>query len=361
MSFQKTVIVGMSGGVDSAVSAYLLKEQGYKVIALFMKNWEEVDASGVCHAATDYEDVISVCNKLEIPYYAVDFVKEYREQVFAKFLSEYNAGFTPNPDVLCNREIKFKVFWEKARELGADYLATGHYCQLLEKDGQVYLAKGLDDNKDQSYFLYMVKDDVLRSVLFPVGGLTKPEVRKIARKLDLSNKDKKDSTGICFIGERNFREFLSKYIKTKAGNFETPEGEIVGEHVGCSFYTIGQRKGLGLGGPGAPWFVLKKDISRNVVIVGRGEDHPLLYASALVASEITWVSHKFSPVFPYVCKAKIRYRQADQEAILTEHPEDKNRLVVKFSVPQRAITLGQSVVFYDGVICLGGGIISELL
>lgn len=351
----------MSGGVDSAVSAYLLKEQGYKVIALFMKNWEESDENGICHAAADYEDVVAVCNKLQIPYYAVDFVKEYREQVFAHFLAEYEKGLTPNPDVLCNREIKFKVFWDKARELGADYLATGHYCQLREKEGHIYLAKGADVNKDQSYFLYMVKEDVLKNVLFPVGNLTKPEVRKIAKKLDLANKDKKDSTGICFIGERNFREFLSKYIQASPGKFETTDGVAVGNHLGCAFYTIGQRKGLGLGGPGEPWFVLEKDIARNVVIVGRGEEHPLLYSSELVASEITWVSDNFRINYPYNCKAKIRYRQADQEAMIFSSFGDGQSLLIKFKNPQRAITLGQSVVLYDGEICLGGGIITQKL
>lgn len=360
---EKTVIVGMSGGVDSSVSAAVLKEQGYNVIGLFMKNWEEDDENGVCQASKEFADVVKVCEKLDIPYYSVEFVKEYRDNVFKYFLEEYEAGFTPNPDILCNREIKFKVFFDKAMELGADYLATGHYCQKMEINGHTRLVKGNDPGKDQTYFLYTMREEVLKKVLFPIGHLPKSEVRAIATKYGLATKDKKDSTGICFIGERNFKNFLSQYIQAKPGNFETLSGEVVGKHDGSAYYTIGQRKGLGLGGQGEPWFVLDKDTKRNVVIVERGEQHPGLYCDELWTDELSFVdSEQIGKLeFPLKLKCKVRYRQPDQECTLVSL---KNGVAhVTFDQPQRAITLRQSIVFYQDIegerVCLGGGMIKE--
>ena len=345
----KTVVLGMSGGVDSSVCAVLLKEMGYRVIGLFMKNWDELDENGKCTASLEYEDVVSVCKKLDIPHYSVNFVKEYKEKVFDEFLADFQKGLTPNPDVLCNREIKFKVFYEKAMELGADYLATGHYCQTDEYGN---LLKGLDAGKDQSYFLYAVKSDVLKKVLFPIGNLQKKEVRKIAKDYDLKTQDKKDSTGICFIGERNFKNFLGNYLDYKKGNFLDLSGNKVGEHTGSVYYTLGQRKGLGLGGQGEPWFVVGKDMEKNIVYVERGLKHPAMFSDSLIASELTWVS-PIDMVFPFVCKAKVRYRQADQDCII-EKMED-GKVYVSFPIPQRSATPGQSIVFYQENTCLGGG------
>ncbi len=354
----KTVVVGMSGGVDSSVCALLLKNAGFKVIGLFMKNWEEFDEFGVCQASKEYADVVSVCEKLDIPYYSVDFIEEYKKNVFDHFLREYELGYTPNPDILCNREIKFKVFFEKARQMGADFLATGHYCQKELIQGNWQLKKGRDDNKDQSYFLYTIKSEILEHVLFPIGHLEKKEVRKLASEFDLKTKDKKDSTGICFIGERNFKKFLSQYIHFKAGDFETLKGEKVGKHTGSAYYTIGQRKGLGLGGAGEPWFVVDKDIEKNIVYVERGEFHPALYADSLIANELSFVSPNFQISLPFKCKAKIRYRQKDQECTIVKLGPDF--LEVEFDKPQRAITLRQSIVFYTDDICLGGGMIKSI-
>ena len=362
MSLQKPksetmVIVGMSGGVDSSVCAALLKEEGYKVVGLFMKNWEEFDEHGVCKSSLEYADVISVCEKLDIPYYSVDFIKEYRDQVFSHFVEEYKLGFTPNPDVLCNREIKFKVFYEKARELGADFLATGHYCQNKIIEGKHALVKGADPLKDQSYFLYTIKSEILEHVLFPIGNIAKTKVREIAAKYDLSTKNKKDSTGICFIGERNFKNFLSNYVTFTDGNFERLDGTIVGRHTGATYYTLGQRKGLGLGGQGEPWFVLGKDIKRNVVVVERGEFHPALYADSLVATDLEFTDGLLKKELPFKCTAKIRYRQKDQACTIVKIENEK--IYVEFDHPQRAITPRQSVVFYDGEICLGGAMIER--
>ena len=358
---ETTIIVGMSGGVDSSVCAAVLKEQGYNVIGMFMKNWEEEDENGVCQASKEYDDVIKVCEKLDIPYYSVEFVKEYSENVFKHFLEEYEAGYTPNPDILCNREIKFKVFLEKALELGADYLATGHYCQNLLIDGERRLIKGNDPGKDQSYFLYTMKSHKLDNIVFPIGHLPKSEVRELAEKFDLATKDKKDSTGICFIGERNFKNFLSQYIQLKEGNFENLKGEVVGKHSGAAYYTMGQRKGLGLGGAGEAWFVVGKDITRNVIIVERGEKHPALYCDELWANEISWVSEKFSFDLPLKCRAKVRYRQQDQEC--TIESIDGDNIHVTFAQSQRSVTIRQSIVFYitkdDESICLGGAMISK--
>lgn len=350
MKQAQTVVLGMSGGVDSSVAAFLLKEQGYKVIGLFMKNWEELDSSGTCKSAQDFADVVSVCNQLDIPYYSVNFVKEYQEMVFNEFLQELRLGNTPNPDILCNREIKFKVLLDKAIQLGADFLATGHYAQTNE-DG--WLLKGKDPGKDQSYFLYTLSQKILKKVLFPVGGLIKTELRAIAKNLNLTTHDKKDSTGICFIGKRDFKEFISHYIPYQKGFFETLKGEVVGEHEGAAYYTIGQRKGIGIGGKGDAWFVVKKDMARNVVVVEQGTDHPALYCQSLTANNISWVTSP--PTIPFHCKAKIRYRQTDQECTIEKIENDQ--LIVSFKEPQRAVTPRQSIVFYNGEICLGGAMI----
>ncbi len=346
-----TVVVGMSGGVDSSVVALLTKLQGYKVIGLFMKNWDETNPDGSCPADHDYQDVIKVCEKLDIPYYSVNFVKEYWDGVFEEFLSDYRNGFTPNPDALCNREIKFKVFFKKARLLGADFLATGHYCQL---EG-AHLAKAVDRNKDQTYFLYAVQKEVFKNVLFPIGHLPKPKVRELAVKFDLATKAKKDSTGICFIGERNFKDFLSQYVKGQKGNFVDLKGKILGSHDGVCFYTLGQRKGMGIGGPGEAWFVVGKNFDKNEVILAQGDDHPALYADGLTAVELNWLSE--APVGTFNCKAKVRYRQEEQPCSVTV---EEGRVRVVFDEPQRAMTPRQSIVFYKDQLCLGGGIISEV-
>ena len=347
----KKVVVGMSGGVDSSVSALLLKQQGYEVIGMFMKNWEEKDENGVCRSARDYEDVVKVCKQLDIPFYSVNFTEEYRNQVFSHFLAELEAGFTPNPDILCNREIKFKAFLEKAISLGADFLATGHYC----RNESSQLLKGSDPNKDQSYFLYTLSSAALQKVLFPVGGLLKSEVRKIAKEFGLATSEKKDSTGICFIGKRDFKEFAGRYLGYKPGNFENLKGEVIGQHDGIAFYTIGQRKGLCIGGPGEAWFVVGKEIERNVVLVEQGKDHPALYQSDLIASDLTWVAGLPPSLLPFACSAKVRYRQPEQPCTI-EKIED-GKAYVSFQQPQRAVTPRQSIVFYTGDCCLGGGII----
>ena len=354
------VVVGMSGGVDSSVTAAILKEQGYRVVGLFMRNWEELDENGVCTSQRDYQDVVKVCEKLDIDYYTIDFVEEYRKQVFDDFVAEIKKGLTPNPDVLCNREIKFKVFFEQALQLGADYLATGHYCRVGESDGRYKLLKGLDNNKDQSYFLNSIPGEVLSKVLFPLGELEKPQVRDIARKFDLSTKEKKDSTGICFIGERNFENFISQYIRSRPGDFVDTEGKVVGQHNGAVFYTIGQRKGLGIGArkdsSGEPWFVVEKDLESNQVIVAQGHQHPRLMRKWLIADDISWIDK--APQFPFTCQAKIRYRQQDQSCVISQ--TDEGRYKVEFDDDQRAMTIGQYVVIYQGEICLGGGPITEL-
>ncbi len=355
----KTVVVGMSGGVDSSVAAALLKEQGYSVIGLFMHNWEEDDEDGCCTAVSDYEDVKRVCNKLDIPYYSVNFAKEYRERVFSYFLAEYSAGRTPNPDVLCNREIKFGPFLEYALKLGADYIATGHYCDIEHKNGVHYLLKAADQNKDQTYFLNQLNQSQLERVLFPLGKLQKPEVRRIANKYGFSTADKKDSTGICFIGERKFREFLKNFIPAKAGRIVDLEGNVVGEHEGVMYYTLGQRRGLNLGGisgtNGGRWFVVDKDVKKNLLIVSHGDETPL-YSVSLEASTINWI-----PNVPtektFECYAKFRYRQPEQKVKVTIL---NNLVKVDFFEPQRAVTPGQFVVFYNNNMCLGGGIIEKV-
>ncbi|MCX6987744.1 MAG: tRNA 2-thiouridine(34) synthase MnmA [Chlamydiae bacterium] len=354
--YPTTVIVGMSGGVDSSVSALLLKQQGYRVIGLFMKNWEEKNDRGVCTSTKEYEDVVKVCQHLDIPYYSVNFVEEYRNQVFSHFIDELKLGHTPNPDILCNREIKFQAFLSKAKSLGADYLAMGHYCRIGGSKEGPLLLKGTDPGKDQSYFLYTLQKDILKQVLFPVGHLVKDQVRSIAKAHGLSTAEKKDSTGICFIGERNFKEFLRPYIPYQEGAFMTLDGKKVGTHVGIAYYTIGQRKGIGIGGEGEAWFVVGKCTRQNVVYVAQGTNHPALYANTLTASEITWVSPT-PPSFPINCNAKIRYRQKDQACIIEK--QDNNVLHIRFMEPQRAITPRQSIVFYNEDVCLGGAMIIQ--
>lgn len=352
----KKVVVGMSGGVDSSVSALVLKLQGYQVTGLFMKNWDEIDEDGQCSATEDYEDVALVSEKLEIPYYSINLVEEYKKNVFDTFIEEFKMGETPNPDILCNREIKFKVFFNYAMELGADFLATGHYCQKKTINGVSHLVKGKDGGKDQTYFLYTIKSQILDQVLFPIGSIEKKIVRQMAHDFDLATKAKKDSTGICFIGERNFKKFLSEYIESTKGNFVDLEGNVLGPHDGLPFYTIGQRKGLGIGGPGGPWFVAGKNKATNEVIVVSGEEHPALYAQDLETYEISWVDEN-EKSFPLKCSAKVRYRQADQPCTVTQKEDG---LKVIFDEPQRAITKRQSVVFYQDDICLGGGIIDAV-
>jgi tRNA-uridine 2-sulfurtransferase len=351
----KTVVVGMSGGVDSSVVALLVKLQGYQTIGLFMKNWDEINPDGSCSADADYQDVIRVCEKLDVPYYSVNFVEEYKNAVFAEFLEDYKNGFTPNPDILCNREIKFKVFFDKARLLGADFLATGHYCQLEHSNGQAFLKKSTDQNKDQTYFLYAIEKEVLDHVLFPIGHLPKPKVRELATLFGLATSTKKDSTGICFIGERNFKNFLSQYIEGRKGNFVSTDGKVLGQHDGTCFYTLGQRKGMGIGGPGEAWFVVAKNHTANEVILAQGDDHPALYADGLIATEVNWLVEK--PTDTFRAKAKVRYRQTEQDCTVSLEGETVR---VIFDLPQRAMTPRQSVVFYVGDICVGGGIIREI-
>lgn len=362
MEMEKTpkdtrVVVGMSGGVDSSVAALLLKEQGYDVIGIFMKNWDDTDEFGVCTATEDYEDVIRVCNQLGIPYYAVNFEKQYWDKVFTYFLDEYKAGRTPNPDVMCNKEIKFKAFLEHAMSLGADYLATGHYAQVVREDGQVKMLRGKDDNKDQTYFLNQLTEEQLSKVMFPIGGMEKSKVRELAAKANLATATKKDSTGICFIGERNFKEFLSGFLPAQKGNMETMDGEIVGRHDGLMYYTIGQRHGLGIGGSGEPWFVIGKDLKRNVLYVGQGFHHELLYSDSIIATNVSWVS-KDRIGASFECTAKFRYRQPDNK--VTVEIIDENTVKVIFHEPIRAVTPGQAVVFYQGEECLGGGTIDKV-
>ena len=352
------IVVGISGGVDSSVAAYLLKEQGHDVIGLFMVNWEEKD--GACTAEEDFEDVKRVCNKIGIPYFSVNYSKEYYDRVFEYFLDEYKKGSTPNPDVLCNREVKFGPFLEQAKRLGADKIATGHYAKKIEKDGKYFLAKADDLNKDQSYFLNQLNQKQLESVVFPLEHIDKPKVREIAHKLDLSTADKKDSTGICFIGERNFKNFLKEFLPAKPGKIMDLQGNIVGTHDGLMYYTLGQRRGLNIGGRkggnGERWFVIKKDLENNILYVSQGEDD-LLYSDYLLSSKMNWIPEKPKDK-EFVCYAKFRYRQPDQKVKVTVL--DDSHIRVDFDEKQRAITPGQFVVLYDeNGICYGGGTIDE--
>ncbi|MYL72021.1 tRNA 2-thiouridine(34) synthase MnmA [Halobacillus litoralis] len=352
------VVVGMSGGVDSSVAALLLKEQGYDVVGIFMKNWDDTDENGVCTATEDYEDVIRVCNQLDIPYFAVNFEKQYWDKVFTYFLDEYKKGRTPNPDVMCNKEIKFKAFMDHAMSLGADYLATGHYAQVRENEGTYEMLRGVDHNKDQTYFLNQLSQEVLSKVMFPLGHLEKKEVRAIAAEHGLATAKKKDSTGICFIGERNFKEFLSEYLPAQPGNMETLDGEVKGKHDGLMYYTLGQRQGLGIGGAGDPWFVVGKNVTDNILYVGQGFHHDALYSDGLIASEATWTKG-IVPIESFTCTAKFRYRQEDSG--VTVYPMEDGKWKVMFDEPERAITPGQAVVFYDGEVCLGGATIDVVL
>ena len=390
----KTVVVGMSGGVDSSVTALLLKNQGYNVIGLFMKNWEEKDALGRCTSTQDYEDVCRVCDKIGIPYYSVNFTKEYYERVFEYFLKSYKEGRTPNPDVLCNREIKFGPFLQKALMLGADKIATGHYARVSEKDGLFYLQKCRDQTKDQTYFLNQLNQQQLSYTLFPLADLMKTEVREIAKQNGLITANKKDSTGICFIGERNFREFLSKYLPAQPGEIKTISGKNVGRHNGLMYYTIGQHKGLGIGGQkdeaAGAWFVVKKDLTTNTLIVAQGTDKDL-YSAGLKTAGFNWIPTLPTPenlpalfkdvaknlendekntkkpdflqknaekTIKFECFAKFRYRQPDQKVTCEV---ENDGVKITFHEPQRAITQGQFCVLYDSLgNCLGGGEIDEI-
>jgi len=359
------VIVGLSGGVDSSVTALLLKQQGYQVTGLFMKNWEDDDTDDYCPSKQDLIDAVSVADKLGIEIEAVNFSQEYKERVFANFLAEYQAGRTPNPDILCNAEIKFKAFLDHAMGMGADLMATGHYAQVREnplKPGQYQLLKADDGSKDQSYFLHRLNQSQLSKTLFPLGMYLKREVREIAREAGLTNAEKKDSTGICFIGERPFQAFLQRYLPRQPGEMKTPEGKVVGQHDGLMYYTLGQRQGLKIGGSrdsnGEPWFVAAKDMANNELIVVQGHDHPLLQSDGLVASQLHWISGE-APATNWVYAAKTRYRQPDAPCEIDRISHDEAE--IHFGQPQWAVTPGQSAVVYESNVCLGGGIITKAL
>jgi tRNA-specific 2-thiouridylase len=350
------IIVGISGGVDSAVAALRLKRQGHDVTGVFMKNWEEDDSAEHCSAAEDLEMARAVCDRLGIPLQTVNFSAEYWDRVFSYFLAEHQAGRTPNPDVLCNKEIKFKAFLDHALRLGADKIATGHYARIDQHDGHYRLLKARDTGKDQTYFLYLLGQYELARSLFPIGDLTKPEVRTLAREAGLPNHDRHDSTGICFIGERDFKSFLTRYLPSEPGEIRTLAGAMKGRHDGALYYTIGQRQGLGIGGEGEAWYVVGKDVTRNILYVEQGEHHPALYSPGLIAGQVHWIGRSIpaSPDPAFKLTAKTRYRQPDQPCTLVTAGAT---LQVEFDTPQRAVTPGQSVVFYDGDECLGGGII----
>ncbi len=359
----------MSGGVDSSVAALLLLEQGFQVEGLFMKNWDEDDGTEYCTARVDLADAQAVCERIGITLHTANFAAEYWDRVFEHFLAEYRAGRTPNPDILCNKEIKFKAFLDYAMLLGADYIATGHYARIRNTGtNSATLLKGLDPNKDQSYFLHAVGGAQFAKTLFPVGELLKPQVRDIAKRHQLVTHAKKDSTGICFIGERRFKDFLQQYLPARPGLIEADDGRTLGEHHGLMYHTIGQRQGLGIGGIHGggtePWYVIDKDLSRNVLVVAQGADHPRLFKRALLLSDIHWINGT-APTLPFRGRAKTRYRQPDQDCVLTQLPDINEQpsgvFVLRFEQPQRAITPGQSAVLYDGEICLGGGVIEQAL
>lgn len=353
-----TVVIGMSGGVDSSVAAWILKQQGYHVVGLFMKNWEDDDNSEFCSSRQDWLDVVSVADLIGIDVEAVNFAAEYKDRVFAEFLREYSAGRTPNPDVLCNAEIKFKAFLDHAISLGAQAIATGHYAKTARCDDGVHLLKAIDDTKDQSYFLYRLTQQQLSHVIFPLGGIRKSMVREIAEMIGLPNAKKKDSTGICFIGERPFRDFLNRYLPNKPGPIKTEDGKVIGEHIGLAFYTLGQRKGIGIGGSkdgsGDPWFVAKKDMASNSLYIVQGHEHPWLLNKVLQTSQTSWTFDDLPATKNYT--AKTRYRQSDAPCQLKQVSEDS--FTLEFDQAQWAVTPGQSAVLYDGDRCLGGGIIT---
>ncbi len=355
---RQKVIVGMSGGVDSSVSALLLTQQGYQVEGLFMKNWEEDDTEEYCSATVDLADAQQVCERLDIPLHTVNFSSEYWDNVFEYFLAEYRVGRTPNPDIMCNKEIKFKAFLEHAQVLGAECIATGHYVRSEQHSGETRLLRGLDSNKDQSYFLYALSQFQISQALFPVGELEKSEVRALAEQNGFQVFNKKDSTGICFIGERKFKDFLQRFIPAQPGSMKTTDGTELGEHSGLMYYTIGQRQGLGIGGieqgKQEPWYVIKKDLSTNTLVVGQGHDHPELFYRNCSVTDLHWINAREIEL-PLSCTAKIRYRQADQVCRITSI--DKKNAIVEFEQSQRAITPGQALVFYDNEVCLGGATI----
>jgi tRNA-specific 2-thiouridylase len=362
MARGKKIVVGMSGGVDSAVAALLLKREGHDVVGLFMKNWEDDDTDEHCTSRTDLVDAAAAADRIGIDLEAVNFSAEYKDRVFNEFLSEYRAGRTPNPDVLCNAEIKFKAFLDHALTLGADYIATGHYAKIRETDGGFQLMKAEDGTKDQSYFLYRLGQPQLQRTLFPLGGIYKREVREIARREGLANHDKKDSTGICFIGERPFREFLNRYLPAEPGDIYSDDGQCLGRHMGLMFYTLGQRQGLGIGGQrngdGDAWYVAEKDLKRNRLVVVQGRDHPALLAGGLAAVDLNWIGGS-PPHCQWVYGAKTRYRQKDAPCAISA--ADAARCTIEFAEPQWAVTPGQSVVVYESRVCLGGGIIESAL
>ena len=357
MSSKERIVVGMSGGVDSSVAAWLLKQQGYEVIGLFMKNWEDDDSDEHCSSRQDWLDAASAADVIGVDIEAVNFAAEYRERVFAEFLREYSAGRTPNPDVLCNAEIKFKAFLDHALGLGAQRIATGHYARIRAVDGRHELLRAVDSAKDQSYFLHRLTQAQLARTLFPLGAMCKSEVRALAHSIGLPNAAKRDSTGICFIGERPFRAFLARYLPTRPGPIRAPDGRVLGEHVGLSFYTLGQRKGIGVGGTqdgsGGPWFVARKDLQTNTLWVVQGHDHPWLLTDRLVATSPAWVG--LTPVAGQRLSARTRYRQSDAACAVLDASDARLELV--FDQPQRAVTPGQSAVLYDGEVCLGGAVI----
>lgn len=352
------VIVGMSGGVDSSLTAVILKEAGYRVRGVFMQNWDDDDE--FCTARQDYRDALAVCNKLDIELKSVNFAREYWDKVFAHFLEEYSSGRTPNPDILCNKEIKFKAFLDYAKQLGADYIATGHYARIQENNGHFDMLRGVDDNKDQTYFLYTLGQKALSQSLFPIGEMNKSDVRQLAKDHGLHVYSKKDSTGICFIGERKFSEFLAEYLPANKGNIVSDTGEVLSQHQGLMYYTLGQRQGLGIGGKkGAsesPWFVLNKNLTSNELIVGQGHDHPALFKNTLESTQLHWTRDK-APGQSFSCTAKVRYRQLDQACDVLINSDGTAQ--VQFDSPVRAITPGQSIVFYQNEICLGGGVIDS--